>query len=300
MHKRIQGEAFTWQHFTRPSEADFAFIAKHFPLEECDDRLVRNGSDISRFHGHDGWFILALHVPSLATVHSEFERATIVLLCDKSTIITVADEELSSIEALMATLGRKRLPKHFHHGTSMDIVSWLLDIVLDNVDDAMAVIYQKILTAEAGLRRRRPERVTRELGSLRRDSLMLDLMVEPVETAVMQMLDARGLYRSARAESMLLQIRDRLRGEHRLLRHYEKIIAGLFGMHEAAISQRTNRTVQMLTAVSVLFMPATLVASYYGMNVAGLPWAHDIRMVTGVLALAVVIFLIFVYRIYKR
>jgi zinc transporter len=40
-------------------------------------------------------------------------------------------------------------------------------------------------------------------------------------------------------------------------------------------AEQTNRNLQVLSTVTTIFLPASLVAGIFGMNVAGLPLLHD-------------------------
>jgi magnesium transporter len=52
-----------------------------------------------------------------------------------------------------------------------------------------------------------------------------------------------------------------------MLENYKEVVEGLESTNESAIAHRTNETFRVLTAISVIVLPLTLVASIYGMNV---------------------------------
>jgi magnesium transporter len=55
-----------------------------------------------------------------------------------------------------------------------------------------------------------------------------------------------------------------------MLENYKEVVEGLESTNESAIAHRTNETFRVLTAISVIVLPLTLVASVWGMNV-GVP-----------------------------
>lgn len=243
--------------------------------------------------------MIVLHVPGLLSRKSKLEKATLWILFAKTRVVTLCDRPLPQLAALLPAGRTGGVPKHFHHGTTADIVAWILGALLDGVNEVMDGMLTSIETLETGLRRRKPNVVTRELGSLRRDALMLDLMVDPSSGVLTQFLDTRAPHRSRAANLQLAHVRDRLSGQHIILEHYSELIEGLFRMHESHTANRTNQVVLVLTIMSVLLMPPTLVASYYGMNVANLPFVHDYRLVTGIILASIVVFLFVVYRLRK-
>jgi magnesium transporter len=55
-----------------------------------------------------------------------------------------------------------------------------------------------------------------------------------------------------------------------MLENYKEVVEALESTNESAIAHRTNETFRVLTAISVIVLPLTLVASIWGMNV-GVP-----------------------------
>ena len=59
-----------------------------------------------------------------------------------------------------------------------------------------------------------------------------------------------------------------------MLENYKEVVEALEDTNESAIAHRTNETFRVLTAISVIVLPLTLVASIWGMNV-GVPGEAD-------------------------
>ena len=60
-----------------------------------------------------------------------------------------------------------------------------------------------------------------------------------------------------------------------MLENFKEVVEGLEGSNESVLSHRLNDVLRVLTAFSVLFLPLTLIASIWGMNV-GVPGEHSI------------------------
>ena len=66
----------------------------------------------------------------------------------------------------------------------------------------------------------------------------------------------------------------------------------------AQIEEETNRNLYTLTMFSVIFLPATLIASVWGMNVGGIPFSgssNGFWVVAGVIAAVFTLFAIVLY-----
>ena len=67
----------------------------------------------------------------------------------------------------------------------------------------------------------------------------------------------------------------------------------------AQVEEETNRNLYTLTMFSVIFLPATLIASIWGMNVGGIPFSgssNGFWLVAGVIAAVFTLFAIVLYR----
>ena len=52
-----------------------------------------------------------------------------------------------------------------------------------------------------------------------------------------------------------------------MLENFKEVVEGLEATNESAIAHRTNEVFRALTAISLIFLPLTLIASIFGMNV---------------------------------
>lgn len=109
--------------------------------------------------------------------------------------------------------------------------------------------------------RRLTARLHRMLASLR--AVLIRLDGDPALSPAYRPVIARQLARVAALESDVAAGQSHLR----LLREELDIQAG----------QRTNDNVYLLSIVTVLLMPATLVTGFFGMNTGGLPFAHGME-----------------------
>jgi len=79
-----------------------------------------------------------------------------------------------------------------------------------------------------------------------------------------------------------------------LLENYRDVTSGLMEVYLSSISNRTNEIMKVLTIISAIFIPLTLVAGIYGMNFKHMPeleWGYPF-FVYGCMATVALIFLI--------
>jgi magnesium transporter len=80
-----------------------------------------------------------------------------------------------------------------------------------------------------------------------------------------------------------------------MLENYKEVVEALEDSNESVISHRVNEILRVLTAISVMVLPLTLIASIWGMNV-GVPGdgdSEDFYAVVGAMLVILVAMLAF-------
>lgn len=105
----------------------------------------------------------------------------------------------------------------------------------------------------------------------------------------------QGLFEDTRLFSRFSERLTRLSSYTQLLREYSIQIRELY---QTQIDVRQNKTMQMLTVVTTIFMPLTLITGWYGMNFEKMPelgWDYGYPVII-VISIIIVIILIFIFR----
>ncbi len=128
-----------------------------------------------------------------------------------------------------------------------------------------------------------------ELGGMRRNLLRLQRLLVPEPAALFRLVDRLPLWVQEEDADHL----------HLTTENFSLILRDMTGLLEriklledeivAQVSERTNRNVFILTSVTVLSLPLTIVAALFGMNVGGLPFRNSVFGFWLVLALALVL-----------
>ena len=125
----------------------------------------------------------------------------------------------------------------------------------------------------------------------------LSLLCEGQEDAIIQWREETGIEMD---EHMAVRFNDLIEHIGRVTRfagEQQKEIEALVQLHFSAVAHRTNDIVRVLTVVSAIFLPLTLVAGIFGMNFQYMPelgyhYGYFVAL-GGMLALAVVLLIVF-------
>jgi zinc transporter len=258
---------FRWLHLDLWDQRSARWIAGHSGLPDDIQALFLSSDDQPRALAVQG---------ALALVLPDFERE-------------FAREETERIGALRVALrpglvltGRYHplhTPDIFRHraaqAQTLDAAS-ALDLVLNSLADTLALrtgaVLSALLALEDKLLADQDTPDTRALVSLRRLTARLfrmaggmhTLLVRSVEDPLVGPTYGEVLVRAERRLQPIERDVVAAQGQLRLLREELDLQAG----------QRTNENVYLLSVITALIMPATLVTGFFGMNTGGMPFGH--------------------------
>ncbi|WP_116089896.1 CorA family divalent cation transporter [Sphingomonas crusticola] len=272
--------SFRWFHLDLWDQRSARWIAEQSDLPADVQALFLASDDQPRALGQHG---------ALALVLPDFEREF-----DREETERIGALRVALRPGLMLT-GRYHplhTPDIFRHraaqAETLD-ASGALELILNSLADTLALRTGAVLSALVGLEDKlladqdTPD--TRALVSLRRLTARLFRMAGGMHTTLMRAVEDPSIGAAfgevlARAERRLQPIERHVvaaQGQLRLLREELDLQAG----------QRTNENVYLLSVITALIMPATLVTGFFGMNTDGMPFEHGAggTMMASVLAI---------------
>jgi magnesium transporter len=132
--------------------------------------------------------------------------------------------------------------------------------MLGKIGNKLERIEEEIFTGEG-------DDVVRDISNAKQEIINFRKIVRPQRLAFRDLERNKARYI---AEDLDIYFDDLIDGSERawdMLENYKEVVEGLESTNESAIAHRTNETFRVLTAISLIFLPLTLIASVFGMNV---------------------------------
>jgi magnesium transporter len=218
---------------------EYLFGVLHFPVyDKTIQRL--NAAELDLFLGPD--YLVTLPTVELLPVTRLFNRC-------------VEDEDL-----------RDRL---FGKGSGY-LLYHVLDDLFDYCFPILDKIGHKLDSIEDDVFEGRSEEVVRDISNAKQEIISYRKIIKP-ERSTLRLLERRT--ERFLPENLELYFDDIVDAAERiwdLLDNYKEVVEALEATNEQVLSHRFNDVLRILTVFSIVFLPATLIASLWGMNV-GLP-----------------------------
>jgi zinc transporter len=268
-HVAAGGGGFVWLHFNLSNAHAEAWLRRHAGLDEEFFDALREGSRSSRIE-RDGDTLFA--VINDVTFDFDFDAsdlATLWVSARDGVVVSARRHPLRSIDRLRAAVRR---------GEPLDSPVALLDHLLrDQADELQRIA--RVATArvdeiEDALLAGKASRHGAELARLRRLMVRLQRWLAPEPGALMRMLGNPPGWVTASDTQRLRQASEDFAVVLRDIGDVQERIKLLQEEASARVAEENNRSLFMLTMVTVLALPINLVAGLLGMNVGGIPLAE--------------------------
>ncbi|MBR7801656.1 magnesium transporter CorA family protein [Undibacterium sp. FT137W] len=232
------------------------------------------------------------------------------LLLD-NTLVTVRAKHSRTIEGMRARLQSYK-PKDSYNLSSRlpaspeDLMLRLLNLMVDQyLDLRQPLTTQLDRWQHALLDPRKPFNNWVALLDSRVELRKLEHLCEEQYDAMQELrdhfvdtYDATSTELSRAKDLLLVRTNDVMEHINRVLNHTRRLEASLESsvqIHFAAVAHKTSETMRLLTVITALFMPLTLITGIFGMNFAKMPWINDetgFKWTIGLMGLSVFLFLI--------
>jgi magnesium transporter len=267
----LVADGLTWVHADRPGEAEVAYLAERFGFHELDIEDVLSKRQRPKIDEYPDYLFLVLHFPFYDKSVQRLNAAELDIFIGHDFLITLPNVELLPVTYLLRRCedDAERREELFSKGSGY-LLYHVLDDLFDYCFPILDKIGTKLDTIEGAIFEERSEEVVRDISNAKQEIIAYRKIIKP-ERATLRLLERSTL--RFLPENLELYFDDIVDASERiwdLLDNYKEVIDGLESTNESFISHKQQYRLQLLTVVSVILLPLTLLASVFGMNV-GVP-----------------------------
>jgi len=267
----LAADGLTWVHADRPGEAEVAYLAERFGFHELDIEDVLSKRQRPKIDEYPDYLFLVLHFPFYDKSVQRLNAAELDLFIGQDFLITLPNVELLPVTYLLRRCeDDAELREELFSKGSGYLLYHLLDDLFDYCFPILDKIGTKLDAIEGAIFEERSEEVVRDISNAKQEIIAYRKIIKP-ERATLRLLERSTL--RFLPENLELYFDDIVDASERiwdLLDNYKEVIDGLESTNESFISHKQQYRLQLLTVVSVILLPLTLLASVFGMNV-GVP-----------------------------
>lgn len=274
-------EEFFWLHFSLANVAAESWLREHLTLPDAFYESLHGEADSTRVEQNEDSLVAVIHDVLFDFKFDASAIATTSLYIESRLLVSARLRPLRSIDQLRAAV---RAGEVFR--SPVELLAHLLRDQASVLADILRQSTRRVDQIEDRFLANRIAASRTELGSLRRVLVRLQRLLAPEPAALFRLLnhppawiakdDLQDLQQAA--EEFSAAVGDAVALVERVKLIQEELVA--------LVNEQTNRTLFVLTVVTVLALPINLVAGLFGMNVGGIPLAehgHGFFLIVGAL-----------------
>ncbi|MDP2227766.1 MAG: transporter [Moraxellaceae bacterium] len=261
---------FIWLHCNLAHAGTENWLRRHLTLSDQFYETLHEGTRSTRIDHADGALIAVLNDVLFDFSFDASDIATLWLSVDARVVVTARTHPLRSVDMLREAVKkgeRLRSPVELLMHLLRDEADVLVQIVRD-IATRVDSIEDRLLGSHIGNGRS-------QLGNFRRLLVRLQRLLAPEPSALFRLLNRPPAWVQERDVLELRQSTEEFSTALSDMTALQERIKLLQEEIAATINEQNNRSLFVLTTVSVLALPINMIAGLFGMNVGGIPLAED-------------------------
>ena len=271
----LPAEGFIWLDVTRGEEAEWVGLVKELTGVNIHDRHVIDTQNLlhpSFFDSTSDYEMLVFRgLASTDSVKSFDSRPTVLLLFEHL-LVTIRPQDSHSIPLIKEYLRKRgsRIPLR---------PAGLMHLILSAIVDRFLEVREPLTLQLEEWRRNLldPKNPFDDWMALmqQRDKLRtLELLCDEQEDAITLWRDKTTIELDDHIAVRYNDLLEHIRRVTKFAADQQAGIESLVQLHFSAVAHRTNEIMRLLTVVSAIFLPLSLVAGIFGMNFENMPELH--------------------------
>ena len=270
--EKMQGENFTWLDLQNPDRWYMEKLAKEYNLNALNVEDCLAKFEHPKLDSYEEHFFVILHFPPLSQKIGILKNSQVSIFVGKDFLITVHQGDLNPLVELVELCLTNSDPERKNRLLEKSpghLLHEIIDVLVDDLLHTSRKIIANLDEMEEGVFDERKS-VARSISLLRREINRLRRIATPLKKFVLEIAKNIEKYSNKEHEELALYFDD-------VIDHIDKVIETLEESRETMeiykdtdfvlSTEKTNKVLGVLTIIFTLAIPATIIGTFYGMNV---------------------------------
>ena len=264
----VEHDGLRWINIERPGPLDRAWLEEHFefhPLAYEDVASRNQRPKVDEFPDH---LFIVLHFPVFDSAVGRLNAGELDIFIGSDFLLTLPNTPLQPVEYLFE---RCRASDEVREQLFSRGPGYLLYKVVDDAFDycfpMLRKMGNKLDRIEEEIFEGRSEEIVRDISNVKQEIINFRKIIRPQRPVLRDLERTKQVYLAEDHELYFDDIVDASERIWDMLENYKEVVEALEETNESVISHRLNDIIRVLTSLSVVILPLTLIASIWGMNV---------------------------------
>jgi magnesium transporter len=264
----LTAHGLTWVHLDSLDEGAVAGLAERFGWHALDLEDVLSKRQRPKIDDYPEYLFIVLHFPAYDKAIQRLNAAELDVFLGPDFLVTLPNVELLPVSRLFGRCSDdESLRADLFGKGSAYLLYHVLDDLFDYCFPILDKIGHKLDRIEDEMFEGRSEEVVRDISNVKQEIISYRKIIKP-ERSTLRLLDRHTeRYLPETLEEYFDDIVDAAERIWDLLDNYKEVVEALEDTNESVISHKQNDVLRLLTVISTIALPLTVIASIFGMNV---------------------------------
>jgi magnesium transporter len=275
--EEVAAEGLRWVKIDRPTAVEQAWLEENFDFHALDLEDVLSRNQRPKIDKYEDYLFIVLHFPVFDPAAGRLGAGELDLFVGPGFLITIPNQPLQPVEYLFERCRQKEELRDqlFSRGAGY-LLYRIVDDGFDYCFPMLRKIGNKLDALEEEIFEGRSEEIVRDISNVKQEIINFRKVIRPQRPVLRDLERVKGRYLAPEID-LEIYFDDIVDAHERIwdmLENYKEVVEALEESNESVISHRVNDILRVLTSISVIVLPLTLLASIWGMNV-GVPGEGD-------------------------
>lgn len=261
-------DAVLWVDLFAPTDEESYILTSDFRFHPLAIEDVLSEMSHPKVDDYDNYIFTIVQVLGPPMQETEIEARGIGLFLTKSAVLTVHFHPVNSLETVLQRIQRDS--RLISRGADF-LFHTIVDYIVDTYFSALNTMEKDVDLVEAQVFEDPDEKVLRRMFRIRRDLSIIRRVIVPQSEVMSQFTREKFDVISSKAAIYFSDINDHLHVMISTADNQRDSINSAMDLYFSMVSTKTNDVIKFLTILSALFLPATFIVGFYGMNFESIP-----------------------------
>jgi magnesium transporter len=268
--EEIAAEGLRWIKIDRAGALEQTWLEENFDFHALDYEDVLSRNQRPKIDVYDDYLFIVLQFPIFDRSARRLGAGELDLFVGADFLITIPNQPLQPVEYLFERCRQKEEIREqlFSRGSGY-LLYRLVDDGFDYCFPMLRKIGNKLDALEAEIFEGRSDEIVRDISNVKQEIINFRKVIRPQRPVLRDLEKVKQRYLAPEID-LEIYFDDIVDAHERIwdmLENYKEVVEALEDTNESVISHRVNDILRVLTSISVIVLPLTLLASIWGMNV---------------------------------
>ena len=270
----LESSKATWINVDGLRKSDVESICTHYGIHNLITEDILSRGQRPKMDEINGLVFCLLNMMYFNEKDSVVETEQISIVLGKNFVISFQEDAEKDVFNPLREKLKINGSKVRQQGSDFLFYS-LIDLIVDNYFLVMEKLGEKIEALEEDIIRNANTRSLAKINMLRKEMIILKRSIAPVRELVNGILRSESELIEERTEKYFKDVYDHIIQANELAENYRDMMMNLQDLYLSNVNLKMNEVMKVMTVVTCLLAPATVIGGIFGMNFERIPLLHN-------------------------